>query len=199
MPSLWSLQQSITSPGGTATWRRWEGSLTAKATATAHHWVSTDCCCHWPETHFWPWNMKKLLKILVILPCKRCRRGGTFLGSGGVLHLFCTISQTVCHNMCLSLIITESQLVFLPKQMRPYVASRLPIQGQNHHSNPEHLGGWTPTHAEGEVVAWQQLLGWGASWNGPHGHPEPGWHIHRAGIWPSAVCFRGNCWIHLQA
>lgn len=40
--SSWSRPQSITSPGGTVTWQKWGGSLTAKATASAHHSVTTE-------------------------------------------------------------------------------------------------------------------------------------------------------------
>lgn len=108
-------------------------------------------------------------------------------------------SQTVCHNMFMNLIITESSWWFFQSKTGLMLLFRVPVQGQNLYSNTKYLGGWAPPHAEREVVEWEQLLGWRASWDRPHGYPESGWYIHCAGIWPGAVCVCGNCWIHLQA
>lgn len=72
---------------------------------------------------------------------------------------FLASSQTVCHNMFMNLIIVESSWCFYQSKTGLMLLFRVTIQGQNLHSNPKHLGGRAPPHAEREVVEWEQLLG----------------------------------------
>ena len=44
-----------------------------------------------------------------------------------------------------------------------------------------------------------QLPGGGAAGERPHGHPEPGRHLYRAGVRPGAVRVRGHRRVRLQA